>query len=147
MSWPVPPAEATRVVVWGVGDALLAVPLDAAIEIAAVGTDRRAITRAGPLELWTPPGLQEVYDCRRAVVVRASGGAVALAADAVEGVKPYTEREAAPTPPWLRSLPTPHMAGLVRLDDDRVAALLAVESLTMETLDGESSSGGSSSVE
>lgn len=147
MSWPVPPGEATRVVVWRVGDALLAVPLDAAIEIAAVAPDGRAATRAGSLELWTPPGLQEVDDCRRAVVVRAGEGSVAMAAETVEGVKPYTEREAAPTPPWLRSLATPYMAGLIRLDDDRVAALLAVESLTAETLNGGSPSGDSPSVE
>jgi hypothetical protein len=54
---------------------------------------------------------------------------MALAADDVEGVREYTVRESTSTPPWLRRLPIDHVAGLVRLDEGRVAALLAVDTL------------------
>lgn len=129
------PDEADEVVVWRLAGALLAVPLAAVVEIAAVTADGRAVTRAGRLELRTPPGLSlaaDAADCTRAVVVRTGGGAMALAAEVVEGVKPYTKRERAPTPPWIRTLPTEHLAGLIRLDDRRVAALLAVDTLPVE---------------
>lgn len=130
-----PAGEAARVVVWRVGDALLAVPLAAAVEIAAVASDGKAVSRAGRLEIRTPPGIPHVSRCPRAVVVRAGptgGELVALAAEAVEGVKAYAEKDAAVTPEWLRGLSMAHVAGLIRVDDRRVAALLAVDALAGE---------------
>lgn len=122
--------EEARAVVWRVGDALLAIPLSAAMEIAAVASDGRAEARSGRLELRTPPGVSALTDCRHAVVVRTAESPVALAAEAVDGVLAYTQLDAVPAPAWLRGLSTEHIAGLIRLDDQRVAALLAVEALT-----------------
>lgn len=116
-------------VVWRVGDALLAAPLAAIVEVAPVSADGTATSRLGALELQAAPGLPAPARPRRAVVIRTAGAAVAIAADDVEGVQPYTEHSAAPTPAWLGTLPTAHLAGLIRLDDDRIAALLAVDAL------------------
>lgn len=127
-----PPGEADRVVVWSLGDALLAAPLAVIVEIATVAADGRAMSRLGPLDVRSAPGLPAPAGPRRAVVVRtgeAGAAALAIAADDVEGVKPYTPAEAAATPAWLRTLPTGHIAGMIRLDDDRIAALLAIEAL------------------
>lgn len=124
-----PPAEERRVVVWRLGDALLAAPLAVAVEVAPVGPDGKARTRTGPLELRTPPGLPAPGRSPRAMVLRVGDELVAMAADDVEGVKSYTADRAASLPPWLRALPAGHLAGLVRVDDGRIAALLAIETL------------------
>lgn len=125
-----PHGEEARAVVWRIGEALLAVPLDVAMEIAAVGADGQARARTGRLEVRTPPGVTAPPYCPHAVVVRTTGSPMALAAEAVDGVLAYTERHAVPAPAWLGGLPTDHIAGLIRLNDQRVAALLAVEALT-----------------
>lgn len=123
------PDEEGQVLVWRLGDALLAAPLEAVVEVATVGADGRATSRAGPVDLTVPPGVRSSTVTERAVVVRARGIMLALAADDVEGVMPCTLRDSAATPPWLRSLPTTHLTGLVRLDGGRVAALLAIDAL------------------
>lgn len=123
------PDEEGQVLVWRLGDALLAAPLEAVVEVTTVGADRRAVSRAGPVDLTAPPGARSASVPQRAVVVRARGATLALAADEVEGVVPRTLRESAATPSWLRSLPTTHFTGLVRLDGGRVAALLAIDTL------------------
>ncbi len=124
-----PQNERARALVWRSGDALLAVPLAAVLEIAAPDADGRVRSRVGSLPVSTVPGLPPAANPPRAVVIRAGGATVALAADDVEGVREYTARESARTPPWLRLLNIDHLAGLVRLDEGRVAALLAVETL------------------
>lgn len=124
------PGNEDRVVVWRVGDALLAAPLADTAEIAAVSRDGRALSRSGRLELRTPPGLSPPARPRRAVVLRAGKAALAMAADEVEGVRPYTERHTPATPAWIGTLKADHLAGLIRLDDDRIAALLAIDALT-----------------
>ena len=124
-----PPAEQARAIVWRIGEALLAVPLEAALEVAAVSADGMAMSRKGQLELRAPPGLPPVLDCRRAIIVVTRDGLVALPAESVDGVLPYSVQDTAATPPWLGRLTTDHLAGLIRLDDHRIAALLAVEAL------------------
>lgn len=123
------PDEEGQALVWRLGDALLAAPLEAVVEVTIVGADGRAVTRAGPVDLTAPPGARSSSVPQRAVVVRARGDTLALAADEVEGVVPRTLRDSAVTPSWLRSLPTTHISGLVRLDGGRVAALLAIDTL------------------
>jgi len=124
-----PGSDPARALVWRSGDALLAVPVDAVLEVTDTDDEGRARSRRGPVPLSAVPGLQPAGHARRAVVVRSGGTTLALAADEVEGVREYTVRESAPTPPWLGTLPTGHLAGLVRLDEGRVAALLAVDTL------------------
>lgn len=123
------PPDRDRVIVWRVGDALLAAPLARTAEIAAVDPDGRAMSRSGPLELQAPPGLPLPRRPHRAVVLRAGETAVAMAADEVEGVRSYTDRQATATPAWLDSLRTDHLAALILLDDQRIAALLAIDTL------------------
>lgn len=121
-----PPADGDRVVVWRAGGAILAAPLDAVVEIAAVGDDGRAAGRAGPIPLTSPAGA-EPRAPKRAVVVRVGERTLALAADAVEGVARSDERVTAPTPRWLRGLAADRIARLVRLEEGRVAAVLDLE--------------------
>lgn len=116
-----------RLVVWTAGGALLAVPLEDTVEIAALDDDGRTTGRAGPLEPVLPPGLTADRPAR-AVVVRHPAGPLALAAEAVEGVSEGAETTA-PTPSWLGGLRLDHLDGLVLLEDGRIAALLAVERL------------------
>lgn len=126
--WRVPQGEGRRVLVWRVGGALLAAPIDAVVEVAPAeggSTD----CRAGRLDLRGMPGLQTDGDAPHAVILRADSGLFAIAADEVEGVRTSTAREESPTPDWLHTLPTEHLAGLLQLPDARVAALLDVESL------------------
>ena len=118
-----------RIVVWRVGEALLAVPLEATVEIAAVGEDRRADGRDGPLDLEPPPGLPLPEGAPRAVIVRASSRKVALAAEAIEGVVTVAGHGAEPVPPWLGGLSADHIEAVVRIGDGRVAALLDVDAL------------------
>lgn len=124
-----PDSARRRVVVWRVGDALLAAPVDAVVEIAAVDAAGTVRSRVGALDPRTPPGLEPPEAPVRAVVLRAGGGHLAMAADHVDGVTAWEPGATAPTPDWLRSLPTGHVASLIRLDQDRVAALLAVDAL------------------
>lgn len=119
---------AGRVVVWRVGDATLAVPLDDTVEIAPV-VDGRAVTRSGPLSLRTPAGLARPGDPQHAVVVRTGGDHAAMAADAVEGVHEGAGDRTAALPPWLLGVSGEQLAGLIRLDDDRIAALLHARAL------------------
>lgn len=123
-----PPGEERRVLVWRVGGALLAAPIEVVVEVAPV-QDGRTDSRAGRMEVRDVPGLRTEREARRAVILRAESGLLAVAADEVDGVRSSTPREESPTPGWLRALPTEHVAGLLQLPDARVAALLAVESL------------------
>lgn len=122
-----PGGRSRQLVVWSAGGALLAVPLEDTVEIAAIDSDGRSTGRAGPLEPVLPPGLTAERP-PHAVVVRRPGGPLALSADEVEGVTGGSETTA-PTPEWLGALPLDHLDGLVLLDDGRIAALLAVERL------------------
>ncbi len=125
-----PAAEAgpgRRLVVWSAGGALLAVPLETTIEVAALDADGRTTGRAGALEPRLPPGITTDRP-RRAVVVRHPSGPLALAADVVEGVSDGAETTA-PIPTWLERLPLDHLEDLVLLHDGRIAALLAVPRL------------------
>lgn len=118
-----------RVVVWRTGGTLLAVPLESTVEVAPVRGDGRSAGRSGSLPLVTPPGVAWSGDARRAVVVRAGNGVIALAAESVEGVLTVLPGRAEPTPPWLAGVATRHIARVVRLDGGRVAALLSIDSL------------------
>lgn len=126
--WRVPRDDGRRVLVWSIGGALLAVPLDAVVEIAPIADDE-ARTRGGRLPLRTIASLETTGVARRAVVLRSGATLMAVAADEVEGVHAASLDDQAPTPAWLTTLPTDHLAGLIQLTDVRVAALLAVESL------------------
>lgn len=121
------PADEPRAVVWRVGDALLAVPVADTVEVAPVAGGRAA-SQLGSLPLHDLPGIPAPGDPRRAVIVRSAAAPLALPAETVEGVIPY-QPGSAPLPDWLRHLPAPHLDRLVRLDDRRIAALLAVDRL------------------
>lgn len=124
-----PQGEASRVLVWRLGSALLAARLEDVVEVVMVAADGRALSRGGQLEVTPPPGMTSPTRPPRAVVVRAGAGTMAMAADEVEGVKEYALRDSAPTPAWLRGLPTEHLAGLIHLEGSRVAALLALDTI------------------
>jgi hypothetical protein len=124
----VPGAE-RRVVVWRAGEALLAVPLEDTIEIAAVDRDGRAAGRDGPLALEAPPGLPFPDPAPRAVIIRTAGRRVALAAESVEGVRTVHGEGTDPIPAWLGRLSADHIEGMIRIHGDRVAALLDVDAL------------------
>jgi chemotaxis signal transduction protein len=126
--------ERGSVVVWRLGEALLAVDLDAVDEVVGVEAGGRARARTGLLELVAPPGLTLPTASRQAVVVRGGGGdrapsRLALAADQVEGVYGADQATTVARPAWLASLDAPHVAGLVQLDDGRLAAALDVGAL------------------
>lgn len=123
-----PQGEGQRVLVWRVGGALLAAPIDAVVEVAAAHGGSTEC-RAGRLDVRLVPGLRTDGDAPRAVILRAATGLIAIAADEVEGVRTSTVREESPKPGWLRTLPTEHFDRLLQLPDARVAALIAVESL------------------
>jgi chemotaxis signal transduction protein len=127
-------------VVWRLGDALLAVALGAVDEVVGVGADGRARARGGALELHAPPGLDLPAGSRQAVIIASGAGEgvgagsppqrLALAADEVEGV--YEAGDVSPLPPpgWLGRLDAPHLTGLIRLQDGRVAAALDPDALS-----------------
>ena len=124
-----PVDEPVRVLVWRYGGALLAVPLDAVLEVAAV-TARAALSRHGELDLVGVRGLgPEVESPRRAIVLRTGGRMVAIPADAVEGVVEAERGRVGPAPRWLAGVDARHVKALVRLDPDRTAALLDVEAV------------------
>lgn len=126
-------ADPGPVVVWRLGDALLAVELDAVEAVVSVDTDGRARTRAGLLEITTPPGLDSSGASRHAVVLLRCDGEeearIALAADEVEGVVEPDDASAVDPPEWLASVESAHLRALVPLADRRVAALLEVAAL------------------
>lgn len=122
-------ADEGRVVVWRVGDVLLAARLADTVEIAAVASDGRAVSRSGRLEPRTPPGIPVPERPARAVVVRVGGREMALAADEVLGIEPFTPGGVAAVPAWLDDLFAPHLTRLVRLPDHRLAALLDLTAL------------------
>lgn len=126
--WRVPRDDGRRVLVWSIGGALLAAPLDGVVEIAPIEDDE-ARTRTGRLPLRTIAGLEATGVTRRAVVLRSGTTLMAVVADEVDGVHAASLDDQAPTPAWLTTLPTDHLAGLIHLTDARVAALLAIESL------------------
>ena len=121
--------EDGRVVVWRVGEVLLAARLSDTVEIAAVASDGLAVSRSGRLEPRTPPGIAPPERPVRAVVVRVGDGEVAMAADEVLGIEPFTPEDSASVPSWLGALSAPHLARLVRLPDHRLAALLDLHAL------------------
>lgn len=123
-----PQGEGQRVLVWRLGDALLAAPIDAVVEVAPANGGSTE-SRAGRLDVRSVPGLRTRGDAPRAVILRKTSGLMAIAADEVEGVRTSTGREESPKPGWLRTVPTDHFDGLLQLPGARVAALLAVESL------------------
>jgi chemotaxis signal transduction protein len=124
-------ADPGLLVVWRLGGASLAARLDMVEEIVAVDADGQANGRGGPVDVVRPPGLEGTSPARFAVVVRrtpAGDDRVALAADAVDGVvNPGGEIRGRPF--WLGTLDAPHLDGLVRLGDERVAAILNVPAL------------------
>lgn len=123
-----PQGEERRVLVWTIGGALVAAPIEVVVEVAPVEGGRTS-SRAGSLEVQPVPGLHAEGEARRAVVLRASGGLLAIAADDVDGVRSSMLADQSPTPDWLSALPTEHVAALLQLPDARVAVLLAVDSL------------------
>lgn len=123
------PAAPARVVVWRLGDALLAVDVDRVVEIAPVDPDGRARSRLGALTLAVPPGLAAPARPQRAVVLRTSRGPVGAPADAVEGVHECAPGTVGAPPAWLAGLSEAGVRALVRLDDRRIAALLEPDAL------------------
>ncbi len=125
-----PPADppAASFVVWRLGDALLAVPLDVVDEVAPVDASGQARGRTGSWAVVDPPGLPRSDHPRQAVVVRVTGGEgrLALAADEVDGVRDAATAAVLDPPPWLAALSSGHTRSLIRLDDRRVAAVLDV---------------------
>ena len=124
-----PAAEPERAVVWRLGEALLAAPLDAVQEVASVTKDGRARTRSGELEPLVPNGLEVPRPSRRAVVLLVGDRGVAVAADEVEGVAEVPESMAVAPSEWLGQLDTRHVRAVVRLVDGRLAALLEPDAL------------------
>lgn len=120
-------------VVWSLGDALLAVPVAAVEEVVPVDDTGRVHARAGELDLAPASLLRVVSRPSHAVVVRAAAEAgerrLALPADRVEGVLGADRAAGIPAPGWLDGIEAPHIASLVRLDTGRVAALLDVAEL------------------
>jgi hypothetical protein len=118
--------ERPQLVVWSHGEALLAAPLDAVVEVVAVD-DGVAHGRSGELEPRPLPGLPAATGSR-AVVLRTPAGLRALPADEVDGVRTPPGADAQ-VPTWLRAVAPEVVDRLVRLDDGRVAAILAVDAL------------------
>ncbi len=117
-----------QVVVWRVAGALLAAPVEDVQEVATTGQDGLARTRVGPMDLTPVPGLRPEQPARHAVVVRAGADVLALAAEAVEGVRIVSPASLAALPAWLRTLDPGHVAGLVRFGPE-IAALLRLDAL------------------
>jgi chemotaxis signal transduction protein len=123
----VPWTDADPVIVWLTGNAVLAAPVDDVIEVAELDEHGMAHTRDGSLEPVALPGLNPEA-ARRAVVVRAAEGPAAIPADRVEGVVGQEGPVRSP-PEWLAGVTSRHVRGLIRLDDGRIAAVLATEAL------------------
>lgn len=129
-----PLAERPPVLVWRRGEALLAAEVDAVLEVArsdaaeGVADVETVRTSAGEARVLNLPGLPRDR-AARAVVLRTAAGLVALPADAVEGIRAMAPDRFAPAPRWLQALAPDHVRGIVTLDDDRLAALLAVDAL------------------
>ena len=123
-----PPAERPPVLVWRRGEALLAAEVDAVLEIGPVLDGVRVATREGDARILNLPGLSR-EPARRAVVVRCGDALAALPADGIEGVRSIAVDRFAATPSWLESLAPDHVRAIVTLDDDRLAALLALNAL------------------
>lgn len=127
-----PAPERPPVLVWRRGEALLAVEVDAVLEIArtraAAAADEPVRTRAGQAPVLNLPGLPR-DPATQAVILRTAAGLAALPADAVDGIRAITADRFAPPPRWLAALAPDHVRGIVTLDDDRLAALLAVDAL------------------
>jgi chemotaxis signal transduction protein len=127
-------------VVWRLGDALLAVALGAVDEVVGVDADGLARARGGALELRAPPGLDLPPGSRHAVVIASGAGEgagpgspsqrLALAADEVVGVYEAADVSPLPPPDWLGRLDAGHLSGLIRLQDGRVAATLDPDALS-----------------
>jgi hypothetical protein len=122
--------------VWRVGDALLAAPLAAVDEVATVGENGRAQARDGEIPVAAGPLPDAARQHRQAVILRRSDvageGRLALPADQVDGVVAADQAEALPAPPWLAGIHAPHMAALVRLETGDIAALLDLAELFRE---------------
>jgi chemotaxis signal transduction protein len=122
------------VVVWRLGDALLAVEVDVVDQIVSVGPDGRARTRDGDLEVVLPPGVDPEHAPGQAVVVLAGHGPdrsrIAVAAEHVEGVVESGDATALDSPAWLAGLESAHVRSLVQIEGGRVAALLHTAAMT-----------------
>lgn len=118
-----------RVVVWSLGEALLAAALHDVVAVAPVGDDGRAHGREGGVGLVVPPGLPPPASPVQAVILDTARGRVAVPADGVEGVRECGPGSVAPPPPWLQGLAATVLRGLVRLDDRRIAGLLDPDAL------------------
>lgn len=130
-----PSVEHPPVLVWRRGEALLAVEVDAVLEVArAEGStpDATVRTRAADAPVLNLPGLPR-DPATHAVIVRTGAGLVALPADVVEGIRAVTPDRFASAPRWLHALAPDHVRGIVTLDDDRLAVLLAVDALRPES--------------
>ena len=117
-----PAGDGGRVVVWCAGRTVLAAAVEAVLEVAERDEEGRALTRLGLLDPVSVPGLT-TDDADRAVIVRAADGPVALPADRIDGVVAY-HGPVVDTPPWLEAVGPDYVRGLIRLDDDRIAAVL-----------------------
>ena len=125
------PAEAPRVVVWRIGGATLALPLDDVVEVVGVDAGGVAIGRDGPVELVHLDGVP-ARDAPRAVVLRTGAGLRALPADAVRGVADAAETRMTAPPDWLSRVRPAHLSALLRLPDDSIATLLSAQALVVE---------------
>lgn len=123
-----PAAERPPALVWRRGDALLAVEVDAVLEVTPAAREDAVDTREGPAPFLHLPGLPREA-APRAVVLRSAAGLVALPADGVDGIRAVVDGRVMPPPPWLRGFAPDYIRAIVALDDDRLAVLLAVDAL------------------
>lgn len=126
------PPDELRVLVWHHGGALLAARIEDVVEVTDLQQDGTARSRQGTLELVTVPGADEDRPPRRAVVVRSGTRLAALPAAEVEGVLEATMDRLDAPPRWLAALDQRHVRGLLRLDDQRIGVLLALDALVPE---------------
>jgi chemotaxis signal transduction protein len=126
-----PPGDAGAVVVWRLGDAVLAVELGAVDRIVPVGPDGRARTHEGSVRVYTPQGIEPARPPRQAVLLHAGpgGSRLAVAAEHVEGVFDPEDATAIAPPEWLVGLDSTQVRSLIRLVDQRLAVLLDVATL------------------
>lgn len=112
-----------QVVVWRLGDALLAAPVALVDEVTPLDREGRARCRTGPLALTPIPALEPGTPARNAVVVQRGGRRFALPASTVEGVRTVAG-DAHEAPAWLGRRARRRVTGILMLEDDRLAALL-----------------------
>jgi chemotaxis signal transduction protein len=124
----VQPDSQAPLLVWRRGEALLAAEVDAIVEVAMVPADGDVRSREGSAPLVDLPGLRGDRP-DRAVVVRTGSGLAALPADSLEGIRGIARDRLSAPPGWLGALVAAHLRAIVVLDDDRLAALLALASL------------------